>query len=94
MLLILRSQQVHSPDLGESPQQKEEAMVTFTLVVILVVGIVALGIVAQQRLSTHAAEQFDPERELYQQLLKSAKARTRRDENYDPEWELYQQRYD
>jgi hypothetical protein len=69
-------------------------MVTLTLVVIFFAVSVLFGIVAQRWLSTHAAERFDPESELYQQLLKSARARTRRDENYDPQWELYQQGYD
>jgi hypothetical protein len=42
----------------------------------------------------NSADKYDPDRELYQQLLKSAKANARSDEKDDPEWELYQQRYD
>ena len=69
-------------------------MATLALLVIFVVVSILLRITAQRWLSTHATERFDPERELYQQLLTSARARTRNDESYDPEWKLYQQRYD
>ena len=47
---------------------------------------------AQRRLFNKGAEKIDRDQELYQQLLKSAGARSR--EKIDAEWELYQQTHD
>jgi hypothetical protein len=69
-------------------------MLTLFYIFLVLAVLVFAGIIALRRLSANPVEKFDPERELYRQLLKSARARARSDERYDPEWELYQQRYD
>ncbi len=69
-------------------------MFTFFVTLVLMFALVFLGLAAQWWFFQNSAEKHDPERELYQQLLKSTRARPRSDDKYDPEWELYQQRYD
>jgi hypothetical protein len=54
--------------------------------------LVFIKLTAQRWHFRNGAEKIDMENELYQQLLKSARARSR--EKVDAEWELYRQRYD
>jgi hypothetical protein len=67
-------------------------MMTILLIFGLMPVLVFIKLTAQRRLFKHGAEQIDREQELYQQLLKSARARSQ--EKIDAEWELYRQRYD
>ena len=64
----------------------------FTLVVMSI--LMCLGLAARRWLFSDSAEEYDPDRELYRQLLNSAQARARSYGKRDLEWELYQQRYD
>jgi hypothetical protein len=69
-------------------------MLTLFSTIVVISMLVFLGLVTRWWLSRNSAEKYDPDRELYQQLLKSAKANERSEEKVDPEWDLYQQRYD
>ena len=67
-------------------------MLTLVILFGLLPVLVFIMRAAQRRLFNRGAEKIDREQELYQQLLKSARARSR--EKIDAEWELYQQTYD
>ena len=66
----------------------------WTLIIIfgLPAVLVFIELAAQRWFFKNGAEKIDREEELYQQLLKSARARSW--EKIDAEWELYQQTYD
>ena len=67
-------------------------MLTLFLVFGLLPVFVFIELTIQQRLFKHSTEKIDMDKELYQQLLKSARSRSRG--KIDAEWELYQQRWD
>ena len=50
-------------------------MLTLFSIFLVIAVLVFAGIIAHRRLSANPVKKFDPERELYQQLLKSARAR-------------------
>lgn len=67
-------------------------MWTLFLVFGLMPVLIFIELTVQRRLFKPGAEKIDREKELYQQLLTSARARSQ--EKIDAEWELYQQRWD
>ena len=67
-------------------------MLTMLLIFALMPVFVFVELTIQRRLFKKNATNIDREKELYQQLLTSARARSR--EKLDAEWELYRQSYD
>jgi len=65
-------------------------MLTYLLIFIMI--LMFLRLIVHWWPFKNSVEKIDMEKELYQQLLKSARARSQ--EKIDTEWELYQQRYD